>query len=74
MAFRTDQLKDRWLYCQQCGVDFLFTVSEQQNYLRRGFDPPLRCQECRKNRSRINQDASWDPKDRKRYHHHTDDY
>ena len=38
--------------CIQCEEDFEFTVEEQEKLNKRGFDPPLRCPQCRKNKFR----------------------
>ena len=38
------------LTCIQCDEDFEFSVYEQEKYNRRGFDAPLRCPRCRKNK------------------------
>jgi hypothetical protein len=40
------------LTCVQCQEDFEFTVEEQEKLKKRGFDTPLRCPQCRKNKSR----------------------
>lgn len=63
-----------WLSCQQCGASFFFSVAEQANYDRRGFDPPLRCPECRKHRNRIDDDESWNPRQKKKRRRDDDDY
>ena len=46
-------MKDQMLECVQCNEPFLFTTDEQQKYFNMGFDPPKRCPDCRKNRSRF---------------------
>ena len=38
--------------CIQCEEDFEFTVEEQEKLNKRGFDPPLRCPQCRKHKYR----------------------
>ena len=38
--------------CIQCDEEFEFTVEEQEKFQRRGFDAPLRCSQCRKNKYR----------------------
>ncbi|HBN07299.1 MAG TPA: zinc-binding protein [Cyanobacteria bacterium UBA8530] len=36
------------LTCADCGVEFAFTVSEQEFYAEKGFNnPPRRCKTCR---------------------------
>ena len=41
---------DRMLKCAECGAEFAFAASEQQFFEERGFSPPRRCKDCRKNR------------------------
>ena len=36
--------------CIQCDTEFEFTTKEQEKYQRKGFDLPLRCSICRKNK------------------------
>jgi hypothetical protein len=38
------------LTCIQCDDDFEFSIHEQKKYNQRGFDAPLRCPQCRKNK------------------------
>lgn len=40
------------LTCIQCEEDFEFSSDEQKKYHQRGFDPPLRCSICRKNKDK----------------------
>lgn len=40
------------LTCIQCDDDFEFSVYEQKKYNQKGFDPPLRCLKCRKNKAK----------------------
>ncbi|MCL1873032.1 MAG: zinc-ribbon domain containing protein [Clostridiales bacterium] len=45
--------EDRTLTCKECGVEFLFSVSEQEFYAEKGFqNDPARCPECRSARKR----------------------
>lgn len=40
--------KDLILKCIECGIEFIFTVEEQEYYEKKGFtSPPKRCKECR---------------------------
>lgn len=42
-------LQDRELTCKECGIDFVFTVGEQEFYLTKGLQhAPQRCEKCRK--------------------------
>ena len=42
--------KDMKIKCQDCGTEFIFSVSEQKFYKEKGFTPPKRCRLCRQNR------------------------
>lgn len=49
--------KDKTIQCKDCGKDFVWTADEQAFYQEKGFNPPLRCKECRvKARSKFNND------------------
>lgn len=39
---------DQKLICKDCGKEFIFTAGEQQFFSSRGFNPPTRCNDCRK--------------------------
>ena len=40
--------EDKTLQCSDCGVEFVFTVSEQEFYASKGFtNEPRRCPSCR---------------------------
>ncbi|MFC1811433.1 zinc-ribbon domain containing protein [Thermodesulfobacteriota bacterium] len=55
--------------CIQCDTEFEFTDKEQEKFQQRGFDPPLRCFSCRKNKSReIERDEIRKFKNKKRQH------
>lgn len=45
-----EKLKERWLKCADCSVDFAWTVDEQDFFKERGFAyvKPTRCFDCRK--------------------------
>jgi hypothetical protein len=40
------------LTCIQCEEDFEFSIDEQKKYNQKGFDAPLRCAQCRKNKAK----------------------
>lgn len=43
--------EDKYLVCQDCGNEFLFSASEQEFYAEKGFENlPGRCPTCRKKR------------------------
>lgn len=40
--------QDRYLTCRDCGVEFVFSASEQEFFAEKGFtNEPGRCPECR---------------------------
>ncbi len=40
--------EDKTLVCKECGVEFVFSASEQEFYAEKGFtNEPQRCRECR---------------------------
>ncbi len=39
--------QDKIIQCKDCGKDFSWTADEQAFYQEKGFNPPLRCKECR---------------------------
>ena len=41
---------DKKIKCQDCGEEFVFTVSEQRFFEEKGFEPPKRCRYCRQQR------------------------
>jgi hypothetical protein len=41
---------DDFLICVQCDSSFEMTSKEYNNHIQRGFDPPMRCPACRKNK------------------------
>lgn len=44
-------LEDKVLKCRECGVDFIFSVGEQEFFQERGFEhEPTRCRDCRARR------------------------
>ncbi|MEN6411868.1 MAG: zinc-ribbon domain containing protein [Veillonellales bacterium] len=47
--------EDKTLTCRDCGVDFIFSASEQEFYAEKGFtNEPGRCPECRAARKQNN--------------------
>ena len=41
-------MEDKVIACKDCGVNFTFTVREQQFYAEKGFEnEPQRCRDCR---------------------------
>jgi DNA-directed RNA polymerase subunit RPC12/RpoP len=57
-------MEDKTLKCADCGVDFVFTVREQEFYAEKGFNnEPKRCPDCRRKRKaerrNNNNDRRW---------------
>ena len=47
--------QDEKLVCEDCGVEFVFTVGEQEFYAEKGLvNKPKRCHECRQKRRKAN--------------------
>jgi len=47
-ALREVLVEDKSIACKDCGVNFTFTVREQQFYVEKGFEnEPQRCRDCR---------------------------
>ena len=47
--------QDEKLVCEDCGVEFVFTVGEQEFYAENGLvNKPKRCPECRQKRRKAN--------------------
>lgn len=49
--------EQRFLVCITCGKEFAFTVGEQGFYAARGYQQPLHCPTCRKERKQRRQEA-----------------
>ena len=41
-------MQEKRIIRSQCGNTFIFTVAQQQRFNSLGFNPPKRCEECRK--------------------------
>lgn len=42
--------EDKTLTCVECGQEFIFSASDQEFHLSRGYQEPKRCPNCRQNR------------------------
>lgn len=51
--------KDQKLICRDCGNEFDFSAGEQQFFASRGFPPPSRCPNCRKQKRQERKDGSF---------------
>ncbi|MHB8157408.1 MAG: zinc-ribbon domain containing protein [Desulfocucumaceae bacterium] len=53
--------QDRYLTCRDCGVEFVFSASEQEFFAEKGFtNEPGRCPECRAARKAQNRGGGRD--------------
>lgn len=68
------ELSDKQIICAQCGSSFLFSEAEQNRHKIQGFDPPRRCQFCRKSRIKLHDDPPWQRKTRRAHRNSHDDY
>ncbi|WP_082464532.1 zinc-ribbon domain containing protein [Dethiosulfatarculus sandiegensis] len=57
--------QDQFRVCVQCNRTFKFGKHEQERYESMGFDPPLRCPECRKNKQKTKTENKWAPRQRR---------
>lgn len=48
-------MKDKYILCIQCGLEFVFSAGEQERFAARGFGPPKRCPECRDNKRKTSE-------------------
>jgi CxxC-x17-CxxC domain-containing protein len=39
--------QDQTIQCKDCGQQFVWTAEEQDFFQQKGFNPPLRCKDCR---------------------------
>ena len=52
--------QDKTLNCRECGMDFIFTASEQEFFAEKGFtNEPGRCPQCRAARKQRNREAGY---------------
>ena len=40
--------KDITIKCKKCGIEFVWTIKDQEYYKEKGFFKPSSCKECRK--------------------------
>ena len=60
-------MDDLTLTCVQCEQDFVYTAAEQRNMVNRGFDMPRRCMACRKHKTKLVSEPSYNGRrDRKK--------
>lgn len=53
MIWEIAAMRDQLIICVQCNTEFEFSAKEQQFYENKGFNPPKRCPQCRKNKSKL---------------------
>ena len=46
-------MRDQIITCVQCNTEFEFSAVEQEYYNNKGFNPPKRCPQCRKNKAKL---------------------
>jgi hypothetical protein len=46
-------MRDQFITCVQCNTEFQFSAVEQEYYKSKGFNPPKRCPQCRKNKAKL---------------------
>lgn len=51
--------EDKKIICRDCKKEFPFTAGEQQFFESRGFPPPSRCPECRKQKKQSRKDGQF---------------
>lgn len=57
--------QDKFLTCRDCGVEFVFSVSEQEFYAEKGFtNDPGRCPQCRAARKQASRNNGFAPRER----------
>lgn len=45
-------MNSKWIWCEQCGIEFEFQAEDQERYAMKGYDDPIRCSDCRKHKNR----------------------
>ncbi len=46
-------MRDQLITCVQCNTEFEFSAVEQEYFKNKGFNPPKRCPQCRKNKAKL---------------------
>lgn len=49
-----ENLEDKILTCKDCKRKFIFTVKEQKDYGQKGWQDPVRCRYCRRQKKILN--------------------
>lgn len=49
-----ENLKDKILICKDCHRKFIFTIKEQKEYGQKGWQDPVRCRYCRRQKKILN--------------------
>ena len=47
-------LENKWLVCKDCKRKFVFTVEDQKYFGQKGWDDPIRCDYCRRQKKLLN--------------------
>ena len=53
MIWEFAAMRDQLITCVQCNTEFRFSAVEQEHYNHKGFNPPKRCPQCRKNKAKL---------------------
>ena len=53
MLQEIEAMNDQFITCVQCNTEFKFSAKEQEYYKNKGFNPPKRCPQCRKNKAKL---------------------
>jgi hypothetical protein len=53
MIWEVAAMRDQLITCVQCDTEFEFSTVEQEYYQNKGFNPPKRCPQCRKNKAKL---------------------
>jgi hypothetical protein len=53
MIWEIAAMRDQLITCVQCNTEFEFSAVEQEYFKNKGFNPPKRCPQCRKNKAKL---------------------
>ena len=68
MTWEIAVMRDQLIICVQCNTEFEFSAAEQEYYQNKGFNPPKRCPQCRKNKSKLADSEHKNSHDNKKKH------
>jgi len=73
MIWEIADMRDQFIICVQCNAEFEFSAAEQEYYQNKGFNPPKRCPQCRKNKSKLADSEHKNTHNIKKKHSKTED-